>query len=169
MFDDIINVKKKDPAAGSLLEITLTYSGLHAVWAHRLSHMLYTHHLYLLAKINAFFSRLMTGIEIHPGAKIGKRVFIDHGMGVVIGETSIIDNDVTIYHGVTIGGTGKDSGKRHPIVKKNTVIGAHAQLIGRIVIGENVKIGAGSVVLEDIPDNTTIVGTKACVVKNNLV
>lgn len=167
MKEAIAATKRNDPAARTTLEIVLTYPGFHALFWHRLSHFLYRKHLYLLARINSQFWRFITGIEIHPGAKIGRGVFIDHGMGVVIGETAEVGDYVTLFHGVTLGGTGKDTGKRHPTVKNGALIAAHAQILGPVVIGENSKIGASSVVLQDIPDNATAVGAPAKVVRLN--
>lgn len=158
-------VKKNDPAARTTLEIILTYPGLHALFWHRLSHFLYKHRLFLLAKIHAQFWRFITGIEIHPGARIQSGVFIDHGMGVVIGETAEIEEDVILFHGVTLGGTGKQTGKRHPTVKKGAMISANVQILGPVTIGERAKIGAGAVVLTDIPADATAVGLPAKVVR----
>jgi serine O-acetyltransferase len=158
VHEDIASVFDRDPAARSWLEVLLCYSGLHAVWAHRLNHWLWTHHLRLLARFLSQLARLLTGIEIHPGAQIGRRLFIDHGMGVVIGETTIIGDDVTLYQGVTLGGTGKEKGKRHPTLGNNVVVGAGAKVLGNVVLGENCRVGAGSVVLQDVPENSTIVG-----------
>lgn len=163
--EEIAAVRKNDPAARSMIEILLTYPGMHALWFHHISHFLYRHHWYLLAKIHAQFWRFLTGIEIHPGAQIGRRVFIDHGMGVVIGETAIVEDDVVIYHGVTLGGTGKDRGKRHPTVRQGALISAHAQILGPITIGAYAKIGASSVVLHDIPAGATAVGIPAKIVR----
>ena len=156
--EDVATVLERDPAARSRIEIVLCYSGLHAVWAHRVTHWLWIHRLCLLARLLSQFVRFVTGIEIHPGAEIGSRFFIDHGMGVVIGETAQIADDVTLYQGVTLGGTGKQKGKRHPTLRNNVVVGAGAQVLGNIVVGENCRVGAGSVVLADVPDNSTIVG-----------
>lgn len=158
-------VKQNDPSVKSNLEILLTYPGFHALLFYRMAHFLYQKHLFLLAKIVAQFARLLTGIEIHPGATIGKRLFIDHGMGIVIGETTIIGDDVIIFHGVTLGGTGKDKGKRHPTIENGVLLSANAQILGPITIGKNAKIGASAVVLKDIPANTTAVGIPAKVVK----
>ena len=154
----------RDPAAKSLLEVRLCYPGLKALKAHRRANALYRKGHMLLARILSQRARHKTGIEIHPGAEIGRRVFIDHGDGVVIGETTIIGNDVTIYQGVTLGGTGKDIGKRHPTIGSNVTIGAGAKVLGPITIGNNVKIGAGSIVLKDVPDNCTVVGNPGRVV-----
>jgi serine O-acetyltransferase len=159
--------KKNDPAARSTMEIVLTYPGFHALFWHRVSHVLYRRHFYLLAKMHAQFWRFITGVEIHPGAKIAAGVFIDHGMGVVIGETAEIEEDVVLFHGVTLGGTGKDHGKRHPTVKKGALISANAQILGPITIGEKAKIGASAVVIKDIPDGATAVGIPAKVVRIN--
>lgn len=163
----VIAVKKNDPAARTTAEVILTYPGLHALFWHRFSHYLYRHRLYLIAKMNAQFWRFITGIEIHPGATIGKGVFIDHGMGIVIGETAEIEDDVVLFHGVTLGGTGKETGKRHPTVKKGAMLSANAQILGPITIGKDAKIGAGAVVLKDIPDGATAVGIPAKVVRIN--
>ena len=154
----IETVLDRDPAARSRLEVVLCYPGLHALWAHRVTHWPWTHHFRLLARLLSQWTRLLTGIEIHPGAEIGQRLFIDHGMGVVIGETATIGDDVTLYQGVTLGGTGKQKGKRHPTLRDHVVVGAGAQILGNIVVGENCRVGAGSVVLDDVPDDSTIVG-----------
>lgn len=156
--DEVSTVLERDPAARSRIEVILCYPGLHALWAHRLTHWLWRHNLLLLARFLSQCARWFTGIEIHPGAEIGARLFIDHGMGVVIGETATVGDDVTLYQGVTLGGTGKRNGKRHPTLKNNVVVGAGAQVLGNITIGENSRVGAGSVVLGDVPDNSTIVG-----------
>src|SRR3954451_8161948 len=156
--EDIKVIFEQDPAARSYIEVILTYSGLHAIWSHRLAHALHKRKFYFLARVVSQVSRFFTGIEIHSGAIIGKRLFIDHGMGVVIGETCEIGNNVTIYQGVTLGGTGKEKGKRHPTVKDNALIATGAKVLGSITIGENAKIGAGSVVLRNVPPNSTVVG-----------
>ena len=161
----IVVTKKNDPAVHSTLEVVLTYPGVHALFWHRLSHFLYRKRLFLLAKMHAQFWRFFTGIEIHPGAKIAPGVFIDHGMGIVIGQTAEIEKDVVLFHGVTLGGTGKDTGKRHPTVKKGAMIHAHAQILGPVTIGEGAKIGASAVVLTDIPRDATAVGIPAKVVR----
>lgn len=161
----IAAAKRNDPAARSTLEIVLTYPGVHALFWHRLSHFLFTHQLYLLAKINAQFWRMITGIEIHPGAVIAPGVFIDHGMGLVIGETAVVEADVVLFHGVTLGGTGKEDGKRHPTIKRGALISAHAQILGPITIGEGARIGASAVVMKDIPAEATAVGIPAKVVR----
>jgi len=156
--EDIRTVLERDPAAISWIEVLLTYPGLHALWFHRIAHWLWRKGVPLLPRLLSHFSRFLTGIEIHPGAHIGRRFFIDHGMGVVIGETSMIGDDVTMYQGVTLGGTGKERGKRHPTIGNNVMIGVGAHVLGAITIADNVKIGAGSVVLKDVPSNTTVVG-----------
>src|SRR5580765_857942 len=156
--DDVTNVMDHDPAAKSRLEVYLCYSGLHAVWFHRVNHWLWNHRLFLAARWLSQVARLLTAIEIHPGARIGRRLFIDHGMGAVIGETSIVGDDVTLYQGVTLGGTGKEHGKRHPTLEDNVVVGGGAKILGNIVVGKNSRIGAGSVVLRNVPDNSTVVG-----------
>ncbi len=165
--EDIEAVFRNDPAARSIPEVLLCYPGLHAILFHRMAHWLYNKRLFLAARILSNISRFMTGIEIHPGARIGRRFFIDHGMGVVIGETAEVGDDVVIFHGVTLGGTGKDKGKRHPTVGNNVMIGAGTKILGPITIGSNVKIGAGSVVLASLPDNCTAVGCPAKVVRRN--
>lgn len=161
MFHDAIQVvKKKDPAIKGTLEVFL-YSSFWATISHRIAHRFYNKNCFFVARLISQISRFFTGIEIHPGAKIGKGFFIDHGMGVVIGETCEIGDNVLIYQGVTLGGTGKDTGKRHPTVGDNVLIGAGAKVLGPVVIGSNSKIGAGSVVLRDIPPNSTAVGVPA--------
>lgn len=156
--EDVEVIFEQDPAARSYIEVILTYSGLHAIWAHRLAHPLYKRKFFFLARVISQISRFFTGIEIHPGAQIGRRFFIDHGMGVVIGETCEIGDNVTIYQGVTLGGTGKEKGKRHPTLKDNVLVATGAKVLGSITIEENSKIGAGSVVLKDVPPNSTVVG-----------
>ena len=158
---DIQIVLKNDPAARSAFEVLLLYPSIHALINHRIAHKLYKKKHFFLARLLSQISRFFTGIEIHPGATIGKGLFIDHGMGVVIGETAEIGDDVLIYHGVTLGGTGKDTGKRHPTVGNNVVIGCGAKVLGPINIGNNVKIGANSVVLKDVPDDSKTVGIPA--------
>lgn len=166
--EDIGAVFERDPAARSLIEVILCYPGLHAVIIHRISHSLYKKGFIVLPRVISNISRFFTGIEIHPGAKIGKRFFIDHGTGVVIGETSEIGNDVTIYQGATLGGTGKEKGKRHPTIGNNVVISSGAKVLGPFIVGDNSKIGAGSVVLEQVPPNCTVVGVPGrIVVKDN--
>ena len=159
--EDIAVIMERDPAARSPLEIILTYPGLHAIWFHRLSHRFYLSRRYTAARFVSHLGRFVTGIEIHPGATVGKRLFIDHGMGVVVGETATIGDDVTIYQGVTLGGTGKERGKRHPDIGNNVIIGVGAKVLGAITIGEGAKIGGGSVVLKDVPAHTTAVGNPA--------
>ena len=156
--EDVSTVLERDPAAKSRLEVFVCYSGLHAVWFYRINHWLWNHRLFLLARWLSQVARLLTGIEIHPGAKVGRRLFIDHGMGVVIGETSVVGDDVTLYQGVTLGGTGKEHGKRHPTLEDNVVVGGGAKILGNITVGNNCRIGAGSVVLRNVPENSTVVG-----------
>jgi serine O-acetyltransferase len=156
--EDLEVVFDQDPSARSALEVVLTYAGLHAIWSHRLAHAFYKRKFYFIARVISQISRFFTGVEIHPGAKIGRRFFIDHGMGVVIGETCEIGDNVTVFQGVTLGGTGKEKGKRHPTVKDNALIATGAKVLGSITIGENSKVGAGSVVLKDVPPNSTVVG-----------
>jgi serine O-acetyltransferase len=156
--EDVAAVRDRDPAAKSALEVFLCYSGLHAVWFYRFNHWLWNHRFLLLARWLSQVARLLTGIEIHPGAKIGRRLFIDHGMGVVIGETAIVGDDVTLFQGVTLGGTGKEHGKRHPTIEENVVIGSGAKVLGNITVGRNCRIGAGSVVLRNVPQDSTVVG-----------
>lgn len=158
-------VKKNDPAARSSLEIILTYPGVKALAAHRISHFLWKHGLKLLARMHSQFWRFWTQIEIHPGAEIAEGVFIDHGSGLVIGETAIVEKGVMLYHGVTLGGTGKDVGKRHPTVREGALVSAHAQVIGPIEIGKNSKVGAAAVVVSDVPADVTVVGVPAKVVR----
>ena len=164
MREDIAAVMERDPAAKSGLEVVLLYSGIHALWGYRVHHWLWIHRRRFLARFLSQVARLITGIEIHPGAEIGRRFFIDHGMGVVIGETTIIGDDVTLFQGVTLGGTGKETGKRHPTLRNSVVIGAGARVLGNITIGENCRVGAGSVVLRDVPDNSTVVGVPGHIV-----
>jgi len=156
--EDVANVVEHDPAAKSRLEVFLCYSGLHAVWFYRMNHWLWNHRLFLLGRMLSQAARFLTGVEIHPGAKIGRRLFIDHGLGVVIGETAIVGDDVTLYQGVTLGGTGKEHGKRHPTIEDSVVVGGGAKILGNITVGKNCRIGAGSVVLRNVPENSTVVG-----------
>jgi len=156
--EDVANVMEHDPAAKSRLEVFLCYSGLHAVWFYRMNHWLWNHRLFLLGRMLSQAARFLTGVEIHPGAKIGRRLFIDHGLGVVIGETAIVGDDVTLYQGVTLGGTGKEHGKRHPTIEDAVVVGGGAKILGNITVGKNCRIGAGSVVLRNVPENSTVVG-----------
>ncbi|MDF2591968.1 MAG: serine O-acetyltransferase [Clostridia bacterium] len=168
LIEDIKAVFDRDPAAKSIWEVLLCYPGLHAIINHRFTHFLYNHKLFLLARVISQVSRFFTGIEIHPGAVIGRRFFIDHGMGVVIGETTEIGDDVTMYQGATLGGTGKDKGKRHPTIGNNVTIGAGAKVLGPINIGDNTKIGAGAVVLKSLLPNITAVGIPAQETKRNI-
>jgi serine O-acetyltransferase len=162
--EDVTNVMDHDPAAKSRLEVFLCYSGLHAVWFYRMNHWLWSHQLCLLARWLSQMARWLTGIEIHPAARIGRRLFIDHGMGVVIGETSIVGDDVTLYQGVTLGGTGKEGSKRHPTLEDSVVVGSGAKILGNILIGKNCRIGAGSVVLRNVPEDSTVVGVPGHIV-----
>jgi serine O-acetyltransferase len=162
--EDIAAILESDPAASSYFEVVTLYPGLHAVWAHRLSHWLWRHGMRFLARFVSQVARVFTGIEIHPGAELGHRLFIDHGMGTVIGETAIVGDDVTLYQGVTLGGTGKEKGKRHPTLGNSIVIGSGAKLLGNITIGDNCRVGAGSVVLRSVPANSTIVGVPGHIV-----
>ncbi len=166
--EDINFAKKVDPAARSKFEIWLTYSGVHALSRHRVAHFFYKAHLKLLARIISQVAKFFTGIEIHPAAKISSGVFIDHGSGVVIGETAVVEKNVVIYQGVTLGGTGKDNGKRrHPTIKEGAVISCGAKVLGGITVGEYAKVGAGSVVLKDVPPRATVVGVPARIVRIN--
>ena len=165
--EDIRSVFERDPAARSWLEVVTCYPGLWAVWLHQPAHWLWRGNLRLLARILSQISRFYTGIEIHPGATIGRRLFIDHGMGVVIGETAIVGSDVTMYQGVTLGGTGKQHGKRHPTICDGVFIGNNANILGNITVGQNSRVGAGSVVLTDVPPNSTVVGVPAHIVYRN--
>lgn len=156
---------ERDPAASNWLEVLFCYPGLQALFFHRIAHWLYCLNLPLIPRLISYFSRWLTGIEIHPGARIGTHVFIDHGMGVVIGETAIVGDYSLIYQGVTLGGTGKEVGKRHPSLGKNVIVGAGAKVLGNIQIGDHVRIGAGSVILQDIPSNCTVVGVPGRIVR----
>ena len=157
-YSDIRAAQKRDPAAKSFLEVVLLYQGLHALVSYRVAHALYKMHLFFLARALSQLARLITGIEIHPGARIGRRFFVEHGMGVVIGETAIIGDDVLLYQGATLGGTGIVKGKRHPTIGNNVVVGAGAKVLGNITIGNNSYIGANAVVIKDVPANSTVVG-----------
>ncbi len=157
LYEDAKNIKKKDPASKNILEVIILYPGFHILIFHRIAHFLYKNKLLFLARLISQLGRFFTGIEIHPGAKIGRRLFIDYGMGIVIGETVTIGNDCTIYHNSTLGGTGKDKYKRHPDIGNNVMIGCGSKILGPIKIGNNVKIGANSIVLKNIPDNVTVV------------
>jgi len=171
MFDrireDIRSVLERDPAARSRLEVLTCYPGLWAVWIHRVSHVLWRAKLRLPARMLSQVARLFTAVDIHPGALLGRRLFIDHAMGVVIGETTIVGSDVTLYQGVTLGGTGKGHGKRHPTICDRVFIGNNANVLGNITVGENSRVGAGSVVLNDVPPNSTVVGVPAHIVYRN--
>ncbi len=164
---DIKAIRERDPAARSDAEVFFCYPGLHAIMYHRVANFFYRHNHKLIARMISQYARRRTGVEIHPAAKIGKGLLIDHGMGVVIGETAIIGDNCTIYHGVTLGGTGKESGKRHPTIGNNVFIGAHSQLLGSFTVGDNSKIAAESVVLSDIPPNCTAVGSPARIIKRD--
>lgn len=158
LYYDAKNIQQKDPAARNIFEVILLYPGFHALFFHRIAHFFYNIKLFFIARLISQLTRFFTGIEIHPGATIGKRLMIDHGMGIVIGETAVIGDDCVIYHQVTLGGTGKEKLKRHPTIGNNVLIGAGAKLLGPIKIGDNVKIGAGSVVLKSVEKNSTVVG-----------
>ena len=162
---DIQAVFERDPAATSLIEVLLVYAGFHAIVFHRIAHRLWGWKIPIIPRCISHLSRFLTGVEIHPGAKIGAGIFIDHGMGVVIGETARIGDNVTLFQGVTLGGTGKERGKRHPTIGSNVVVGVGAKVLGAITIGDNVKIGANSVVLESVPPDATVVGVPGKVVK----
>jgi serine O-acetyltransferase len=164
---DLDSVLSRDPAARNKLEIILLYSGLHAVWSHRIAHWFWTHKLYLIARGISQLSRFLTGIEIHPGAKIGNGFFIDHGMGVVIGETAEVGENVTLYHGVTLGGVSIEKGKRHPTIMDNVVIGAGAKVLGAIEIGVSSRVGANAVVVNPVPENSVVVGVPGQIVKRS--
>ncbi|HUY82553.1 MAG TPA: serine O-acetyltransferase [Acidobacteriaceae bacterium] len=164
LAEDIRSVKERDPAARSLMDVLLCYPGLHAVWGHRMTHALWRAGLRLPARVLAQCVRFATGIEIHPAAQLGRRLFIDHGFGVVIGETAVVGDDVTLYQGVTLGGTGKERGKRHPTLCDRVFVGNNANILGDITIGENSRVGAGSVVLQDVPPNSTVVGVPAHII-----
>jgi len=164
---DVAAVLESDPAARSKLEVLLCYSGLHALWCYRVNHWLWEHRCRLLARWLSQVARMFTLIEIHPGAQIGERLFIDHGAGVVIGETAVIGDDVTLYQGVTLGGTGKEKGKRHPTIGNGVVIGAGAKVLGNIRVGDHSRVGAGSVVTRDVPDDSTVVGVPGHLIFRN--
>lgn len=166
--EDIKTIYEKDPAADNLAEVLLCYPGLHALILHRIAHKLRYWGVPLLPRMISYVSRIITGIEIHPGARIGRRFFIDHGMGVVIGETTHIGDDVLIYQGVTLGGTGKEHGKRHPTIEDNVIIGAGAKILGNLIIAKNSRIGAGSVVVDNVPENSTVVGIPGRVVQQRV-
>ena len=163
--DLVRSARDRDPAANNTFEILLTYSGIHAILNHRIAHWFYRHHIPFIPRCMSQTSKFFTGIEIHPGAKIGHGIFMDHGMGIVIGETSEIGNNVTLFQGVTLGGTGKEKGKRHPSIGDNTIVSAGAKVLGSINIGKNVIIGAGAVVIKSVPGNCTVVGVPGKIVK----
>lgn len=163
--EDVRTVFERDPAAKNLLEVLLCYPGLHAIWAHRVAHWFYCRRLFVAARLISHLARFLTGIEIHPGARLGHRVFIDHGMGTVIGETAEVGNDVTMYQGVTLGGTGKEKGKRHPTVEDGVMISAGAKVLGNITVGRGSRIGAGAVVIRPVPPGSTVVGVPGKVVR----
>ena len=168
LSEDIKVIKERDPAARSVIEIILLYPGFHALLNYRIAHKLYCWKIPFLPRWISQSARFSTGIEIHPGAKIGRNFFIDHGMGVVIGETTIIGDNVLIYQGVTLGGTGKEKGKRHPTLHDNVTVGAGAKVLGNITIGENSNIGAGSVVIDDVPENSTVVGVPGRIIQQRI-
>ena len=165
--EDIANVKRSDPAAQSAFTIFISYPGLHAKWMHTPEHWLWTHGLHGPARVLSQITRFFTGVEIHPAAQLGRRLFIDHAMGVVIGETTVVGDDCVLYQGVTLGGTGKECGKRHPTLGNNVTVGAGAKVLGNIHLGDNVKVGGNSVVVKDVPENCTVVGVPGRVVRRN--
>ena len=167
LYEDAKNIKEKDPATSNILQVIILYPGFHIIVFHRINHFLYKCKLYFLARLLSQIARFLTGIEIHPGAQIGRKLFIDHGMGIVIGETATIGDNCTIYHGVTLVGTGKEKGKRHPDIGNNVMVGSGSKVLGPIQIGNNVKIGAGAIVLESMPSNVTVVGVPAKIVKHS--
>ncbi len=167
--EDIKVIYDNDPAAKNLFEVIFCYPGLHALIAYRFAHRLYKWHIPLIPRVISYITRIITGIEIHPGARIGRRFFIDHGEGVVIGETTIVGDDVLIYQQVTLGGTGKEHGKRHPTLGNHVIVGAGAKVLGNITIGDYVRIGAGSVVIDDVPENSTVVGIPGRVVHRMVI
>lgn len=164
---DIKAVYENDPAARSTFEIIFTYSGVHAIWHHRFAHWFYKKRMFTISRVISQASRFITGIEIHPGARLGKRLFIDHGMGIVIGETCEIGDDVVLYQGVTLGGTGNEKGKRHPTIGNNVVISSGAKVLGSFSVGDNSRIGANAVVLKEVPTNSTVVGIPGRIVKRD--
>ena len=167
MIEDLRAIKRRDPAAKNLVEVFLLYPGFHALFYHRIAGFFFRHKLFFAARCISQMSRFLTGIEIHPGAKIGRGLFIDHGSGVVIGETTQIGDDCTIYQGVTLGGTGKEKGKRHPTIGNNVLIGSGAKVLGPLNVYDNAKIAANAVVLNDVPENSTVAGVPARVVKKD--
>lgn len=168
ILDDIKNIFDKDPAAKNIFEVLFLYPGFHALLAYRVAHKLRKWRIPFLPRLISQLARFFTGIEIHPGAQIGKKLFIDHGMGVVIGETAVIGDNVLIYQDVTLGGTGKDTGKRHPTIEDNVTIGAGAKVLGNMTIGANTNIGAGSVVIDEVPPNSTVVGVPGRIVQQRV-
>lgn len=169
LYDDAKNILSKDPASRNVLEVIILYPGFHILVFYRIAHFMYVHKLFFIARLVSQLGRFFTGIEIHPGAKIGKRLFIDHGMGIVIGETATIGDDCTIYHGATLGGTGKDKNKRHPDLGNNVMVGAGAKILGPIKIGNNVKIGANAVVLKNVSDDSTVVGIPGRIINKDKI
>ena len=167
LWEDAKNIRDKDPAARNVAEVIILYPGFHVLVTHKIAHFLYNHRCFFLARFVSQLARHLTGIEIHPGAKIGRKLFIDHGMGIVFGETTEIGDNCTIYHGVTLGGTGKDTGKRHPTIGNNVMIGAGAKVLGPFKVGDNSNIAAGAVVLDEIPPDCTAVGVPAHIVRRN--
>ena len=167
--EDVRNARLRDPAARGALEVWLTYSTLHAVWAHRWHHWLWRHGLRLAARAGSQWMRFLTGVEIHPGATIGRRLLIDHGMGVVIGETAVVGDDWLIYHQVTLGGTGPGVGRRHPVLGDRVVVGAGAKVLGPITLGDDVKVGANAVVVRDARDGVTLVGVPASIARSGAI
>lgn len=168
LYGDAKNIRDKDPAAKNIFYVIFLYQGFHILIMHRIAHLLYKLHLKFLARLISQIGRFLTGIEIHPGAEIGRRLFIDHGMGVVIGETTEIGDDCIIYHGVTLGGTGKDKNKRHPTLGNNVMVGCGAKILGPINIGDNVKVGANAVVLHPVPNNCTVVGIPGRIIEKGV-
>ena len=167
LWSDAKNMAQKDPAAQNVWEVILLYAGFHALVWHKPAHFFYRHRCFFLARLFSQLGRFFTGIEIHPGATLGKNLFIDHGMGIVIGETAVVGDNCTIYHGVTLGGTGKDTGKRHPTIGNNVVVSSGAKVLGSFKVGDNSKIGSGSVVLKEVPPNSVVVGVPGRVVTRN--
>lgn len=165
LWEDAKNIRDKDPAARNVAEVIILYPGFHVLVTHKIAHFLYNHKCFFLARFVSQLARHLTGIEIHPGARIGRKLFIDHGMGIVFGETTEIGDNCTIYHGVTLGGTGKDTGKRHPTIGDNVLISTGAKVLGPFTVGNNSRIGANAVVLQEVPPNSTVVGMKARIVK----
>ena len=169
LYADAKNILSKDPASRNVLEVIILYPGFHILVFYRVAHFMYVHKLFFIARLISQLGRFFTGIEIHPGAKIGRRLFIDHGMGIVIGETATIGDDCTIYHGATLGGTGKDKDKRHPDLGNNVMVGAGAKILGPIKIGNNVKIGANAVVLKNVSDDRTVVGIPGRIINKDKI